>query len=118
MNAKGYRFFPNRKTDLLVAFHIVLMENETVTTLDNYSGLRFDGQPDVLKRILRNFRIRIIRDKRPKEFWSSISSIQRRKSSVARLGEGRLRLVQPGEKLQDLAKLAVDQILAKLPSRR
>ena len=38
LNGKGYRFFPNRQTDLLVAFHIVLTENESVTTLDNYLG--------------------------------------------------------------------------------
>lgn len=38
LNRKGYRFFPNRQTDLLVAFHVVLSNNESVTTLNNYSG--------------------------------------------------------------------------------
>ena len=47
LNGKGYRFFPNRQTDLWVGFHIVLTENESVTTLDNYLGYPLTaGQSD------------------------------------------------------------------------
>ena len=38
LNVKRYRFFPLRRTDLLVGFHIVLADNENVLTLDNYLG--------------------------------------------------------------------------------
>src|SRR5215471_14890641 len=34
LNSKGYRFFPNRQTDFLVAYHIVLAAYEPLPSLD------------------------------------------------------------------------------------
>src|SRR5215813_7901116 len=36
LNSKGYRFFPNRQTDFLVVYHIVLADHETLANLYPY----------------------------------------------------------------------------------
>jgi Domain of unknown function (DUF4136) len=118
LNAKGYRFFPNRKTDLLVAFHIVLVENESVTTLDNYLGYPLtpgqSAQADLSKFQDPNH---------PGEASKGtliIDFIDPKKRVLLWRGWAKTKvdLKQSGEKLQALAKAAVDQILAKFPSRR
>jgi hypothetical protein len=118
LNAKGYRFFPNRKTDLLVAFHIVLVENESVTTLDNYLGYPLtpgqSAQADLSKFQDPNH---------PGEASKGtliIDFIDPKKRVLLWRGWAKTNvdLKQSGEKLQALAKAAVDQILAKFPSRR
>ena len=118
MNAKGYRFFPSRRTDLLVAYHIVLVDKEAVTTLDNYSGYNLTAnqaaQVDLAK----------FQDpKQPGQASKGILIIDfidpNRKQLLWRgWAKADFDLIQPGPNLNKLAKLAVDQILVKLPSRR
>jgi len=118
LNAKGYRFFPNRQTDLLVAFHIVLTENESVTTLDNYLGYQLTAGQSAQADLSRfqdpnhpgeaakgTLIIDFIDPKKKVLLWRGWT-----KTNVDRK--------QSGEKLQALAKEAVNQILAKFPSRR
>jgi hypothetical protein len=118
LNAKGYRFFPNRQTDLLVAFHIVLTENESVTTLDNYLGYQLTtGQ--AAQADLSRFQD----PNHPGEASKGtliIDFIDPMKKVLLWRGWAKTEvdLKQSGEKLQALAKEAVDQILAKFPSRR
>jgi hypothetical protein len=118
MNTKGYRFFPNRQTDLLVAFHIVLVDNESVTTLDNYLGYPLtagqSAQADLSKFQDPNH---------PGEASKGtliIDFIDPKKRALLWRGWAKTKvdLNQSGEKLQALAKAAVDQILAKFPSRK
>ncbi len=118
MNAKGYRFFPNRKTDLLVAFHIVLVENEAVTTLDNYSGYNLTAN-QAAQADLAQFQD----PKRPGQASKGIliiDIIDPNKKQLLWRGWAKADFdrVQPGPSLKNLTKLAVDRILAKLPSRR
>ena len=118
LNGKGYRFFPNRQTDLLVAFHIVLVDNESVTTLDNYLGYpltkgqsaqadlsRFQDPSHPGDASKGTLIIDFVDPKKKVLLWRGWA-----KTNVD--------LKQSGEKLQALAKQAVDQILAKFPSRR
>ena len=118
MNRKGYRFFPNRKTDLLVAYHIVLVENEAVTTLDNYSG--YDLTADQAAQAdLAQFQDA----KRPGAASKGIliiDFIDPAKKQLLWRGWGKADFdrTQPGPSLVKLTKLAVDRILAKFPSRR
>src|SRR5580698_10478113 len=117
LNAKGYRFFPNRATDLLVAFHIVLTENESVTTLDNYLGYpltagqaaqadlsRFQDPNHPGQASKGTLVIDFIDPKKRVLLWRGWA-----KTNVD--------LKQSGDKLQALAKEAVKEILAKFPSR-
>jgi hypothetical protein len=117
LNAKGYRFFPNRATDLLVAFHIVLVDNESVTTLDNYLGYpltagqaaqadlsRFQDPNHPGQASKGTLIIDFIDPKKRMLLWRGWA-----KTDVD--------LKQSGDKLQALAKEAVKQILAKFPSR-
>jgi hypothetical protein len=117
LNAKGYRFFPTRQTDFLVAFHIVLKENETVTTFDNYFG--YDLSADQLAQAdLKKFQD-------PKRAGTAaqgilvIDIIDPKKRTLLWRGwtKSNLDRQQPGEKLQALAKAAVDRTLASLPAR-
>ena len=118
LNAKGYRFFPNRQTDLLVAFHIVLTDNESVTTLDNYLGYPLtpsqSAQADLSKFQDPNH---------PGEASKGtliIDFVDPKKKVLLWRGwaKTKVTLKQSGEKLQTLAKEAVSQILANFPSRR
>ena len=117
LNAKGYRFFPNRQTDLLVAFHIVLVDNESVTTLDNYLGYpltagqaaqadlsRFQDPNHPGQASKGTLIIDFIDPKKRVLLWRGWA-----KTNVD--------LKQSGDKLQALAKEAVKEILAKFPSR-
>jgi hypothetical protein len=117
LNAKGYRFFPNRTTDLLVAFHIVLVDNESVTTLDNYLGYpltagqaaqadlsRFQDPNHPGQASKGTLIIDFIDPKKKVLLWRGWA-----KTNVD--------LKQSGDKLQALAKEAVKEILAKFPSR-
>ena len=118
LNVKGYRFFPDRQTDLLVAFHIVLVENESVTTLDNYLGYPLtagqSAQADLSKFQDPNH---------PGDVSKGtliIDFIDPKKKVLLWRGWAKTHvdLKQSGEKLQALAKDAVNQVLAKFPSRR
>jgi len=118
MNAKGYRFFPGRKTDLLVAFHIVLVEDEAVTTLDNYSGYNLTAK-QAAQVDLAQFQD----PKHPGQASKGIliiDFIDPNKKQLLWRGWAKADFdrVQPGPALRSLAKSAVDQILTKLPSRR
>jgi Domain of unknown function (DUF4136) len=117
LNAKGYRFFPNRTTDLLVAFHIVLVDNESVTTLDNYLGYPLTAGQQTQANLARfqdpnhpgqaskgTLIIDFIDPKKRVLLWRGWA-----KTNVD--------LKQSGDKLQVLAKEAVRQILVKFPSR-
>jgi len=117
MNAKGYRFFPNRKTDLLVAYHIVLVENEAVTTLDNYFGYNLTAS-QAAQADLSQFQD----PKRPGQASKGIliiDVIDPKKKSLLWRGWAKTEFdrTQPGASLKKLAKLAVDRILAKFPRR-
>jgi len=117
LNAKGYRFFPTRQTDFLVAYHIVLKENETVTTFSNYYG--YDLSADQLAQAdLTKFQD----PKRPGTATQGvlvIDIIDPKKRALLWRGwtKSTLDRQQPGEKLQALAKAAVNQTLASLPAR-
>jgi uncharacterized protein DUF4136 len=118
MNAKGYRFFPNRKTDLLVAFHIVLVENEAVTTLNNYSGYDLTAN-QAAQADLAQFQ----NPKRPGAVSKGILIIDFIDPTKKQLlwrgwAEAEFDRTPPGPSLKKLAKSAVDQLLAKFPSRR
>jgi hypothetical protein len=118
MNAKGYRFFPNRKTDLLVAFHIVLVENEAITTLNNYSGYNLTAN-QAAQADLAQFQD----PARPGQASKGILIIDfidptKRQLLWRGWAKAEFDRVQPGPSLANLTKLAVDRILAKLPSRR
>lgn len=117
LNAKGYRFFPNRKTDLLVGYHIVLVENESVTTLDNYLGYQMTtgqaAQADLSRFQSPNH---------PGEASTGtliIDFIDPKKKVLLWRGWAKTKFdrSQSGEKLQALAKEAVNRILAKFPAR-
>jgi hypothetical protein len=117
LNAKGYRFFPNRTTDLLVAFHIVLVDIQSVTTLFKYLGSILPAHNTVQTEIWRfqapnhpgqaskgTLIIDFIDPKKKVLLWRGWA-----KTNVD--------LKQSGDKLQALAKEAVKEILAKFPSR-
>jgi Domain of unknown function (DUF4136) len=118
LNVKGYRFFPNRQTEMWVAFHIVLVENESVTTLDNYLGYSLTpGQ--AAQADLSQFQD----PNHPGQASKGtliIDFIDPKKKTLLWRGWAKTNvdLKQSGEKLAALAKLAVDQTLAKFPSRR
>jgi hypothetical protein len=113
LNSKGYRFFPNRQTDFLVASHLVLADHETLANLDPYlapnqpavidiSKLQDPQHPgDAAKGVVI---IDFIDPKQKRLLWRGWA-----KTKFAQ--------VQPGPSMQALAKQAVDQILAKFPSR-
>jgi hypothetical protein len=117
LNAKGYRFFPNRQTNFLVAFHIVLVENESVTTLDNYLGYQLTPSQAAQADLSR------FQDpNHPGEASKGtliIDVIDPKKKILLWRGWAKTKvdLKQSGEKLQALAKEAVDQILAKFPGK-
>jgi Domain of unknown function (DUF4136) len=118
MNAKGYRFFPNRKTDLLIAYHIVLVENEAVTTLDNYSGYNLTAD-QAAQADLAQFQ----NPKQPGQASKGILIIDfvdptKKKLLWRGWAKADFDRTQPGPSLKKLTKLAVDRILAKFPSRR
>jgi hypothetical protein len=117
LNAKRYRFFPNRQTDLLVAFHIVLVDNESVTTLDNYLGYPLTAGQSAQADLSR------FQDpNHPGEASKGtliIDFVDPKKKVLLWRGWAKTKvdLKQSGEKLQALAKEAVHEILAKFPSR-
>src|SRR6516225_11696832 len=49
LNSKGYRFFPNRQTDFLVLYHIVLADHETLANLDPYLAPNQTTMMDISK---------------------------------------------------------------------
>jgi hypothetical protein len=118
LNVKGYRFFPSRQTDLLVAFHIVLVENENGTTLDNYLGYPLTAAQSTQADLSQ------FQDPNHPGAASKgtliIDFIDPKKKALLWRGWAKTNvdLNQSGEKLQALAKSAVDQTLSKFPSRR
>jgi hypothetical protein len=117
LNAKGYRFFPTRQTDFLVAYHVVLKDNEAVTTFDNYYG--YDLSADQLVQAdLSKFQD----PKRPgtaEEGILVIDIIDPKQRTLLWRGwtKSKLNRQQAGEQLQAQAKLVVDGTLASLPAR-
>ena len=114
LNAKGYRFFPNRqKTDFLVAYHLVLADHEVLTGLD----------PDLAPGQTGGIDISKLQDpQHPGEAAKGaifIDFIDPQQKKLIWRGWARTKFeqVQPGPAMQRSAKLAVDQILTKLPSR-
>ncbi|MGA8655284.1 MAG: DUF4136 domain-containing protein [Chthoniobacterales bacterium] len=117
LNAKGYRFFPTRQTDFLVAYHIVLKDNEAVTTFDNYYG--YDLSADQLAQAdLSKFQD----PKRPgaaEEGILVIDIIDPKQRALLWRGwtKSSLNRQKPSEQLQAQARLVVERTLASLPSR-
>ncbi len=117
LNAKGYRFFPTRQTDFLVAFHIVLKEGESVTTLDNYSGYNLSPGEETQADLAR-----FQNPKRPGEAASGtliIDLIDPRKRRIIWRGytTEALDRSQPTDKLRVRVRAVVEKTLADLPSR-
>ena len=114
LNAKGYRFFPNRqKIDFLVAYHIVLADHEALAGLDPDLAPGQTGIVDISK----------LQDRQhPGEATKGaiiIDLIDPKQKKLLWRGWARTKFerVQPGPSMEKLAKLTVDLILAKLPSR-
>jgi hypothetical protein len=113
LNAKGYRFFPNRQTDFLVAYHLVLADHEALAGLD----------PDLAPGQTAIVDISKLQDRQhPGEAAKGaiiIDLIEPKQKKLLWRGWARTKFehVQPGPPMAKLAKLAVDRILAKLPSR-
>jgi len=113
LNAKGYRFFPNRQTDLLVAYHIVLADHQALAGLDPDLAPGQAGIVDISK----------LQDpQHPGEVAKGaivIDFIDPKQKKLLWRGWAKTNFdqVQPGPAMQKLAKVAVDQILAKLPGR-
>ena len=117
LNVKRYRFFPLRKTDLLVGFHIVLTDNENVLTLDNYLGYPVAAGPAAQADLSR------FQDpKRPgaaSQGLLVIDFVDPKKNVLLWRGwaKTRLRPNMSQEKFQALSKEAVNKILAPFPAR-
>jgi hypothetical protein len=114
LNAKGYRFFPSRqKIDFIVAYHIVLADHEMLAGLDpdlapgqtgiiDSSKLQDPQHPGGAAK--GTIVIDFIDPQQKKLLWRGWAKT---KSDQ----------VLPGPAMQKVVKQAVDQILAKLPSR-
>jgi hypothetical protein len=113
LNSKGYRFFPSRQTDFLVVYHIVLADHETLASLDPYLASNQTAIIDISK----------LQDPRhPGETAKGamiIDFLDPKQKKLLWRGWARTKFeqVQPGPSMQKQAKLVVDQILAKFPSR-
>jgi Domain of unknown function (DUF4136) len=113
LNAKGYRFFPNRQTDFLVAYHIVLADHEVLAALDPDLAPGQAGIVDISK----------LQDRQhPGEAGKGaivIDLIDSKQKKLLWRGWARTKFeqVQAGPAMERLAKLAVDRILEKLPGR-
>jgi len=114
LNAKGYRFFPSRqKTDFIVAYHIVLADHEMLAGLDPDLAPGQTGIIDISK----------LQDpQHPGEAAKGTIIIdfigpQQKKLLWRGWAKTKSDQVQPGPATQELARQAVDQILAKLPGR-
>jgi len=113
LNSKGYRFFPSRQTDFVVVYHIVLADHETLANLDPYLAPNQTTMMDISK----------LQDPRhPGEAAKGaiiIDFLDPKQKKLLWRGRARAKFeqVQPGPSMQRQAKLVVDQILAKFPSR-
>jgi hypothetical protein len=114
---KRYRFFPMKRTDLLVGYHIVLSDNENVLTLTSYLGFPIASDPSV-QAVLARFQ----NPKRPgvaKQGLLVIDFIDPKKNLLLWRGWTTTRF-RPGmsqQKFQVLAKNAVNRVLASFPAR-
>ena len=119
LNAKGYRFFPNRANRSFGGFPYRAGGQRERDDPGQLSGLSIDGRPSRLKRIFRAFRIRITPEQASKGTLI-IDFIDPKKKVLLWRGWAKTNvdLKQSGDKLQALAKEAVKQILAKFPTRR
>jgi hypothetical protein len=117
MNVKRYRFFPMKRTDLLVGYHIVLSDNENVLTLNSYLGHPIAGDPSA-QTDLAKFQ----NPQRPgaaKQGLLVIDFIDPKKNVLLWRGWTTTKF-RPGvsqQKFQVLAKDAVTRILAGYPAR-
>ena len=111
LNAKGYRFFPNRRTDFLVAYHIVLADHETLASLDPCLAPNQSAIIDISK----------LQDpQHPGEAAKGamiIDFLDPKQNKLLWRGWAKTKFaqVQPGPSMQKLAKLAVDQISREIP---
>jgi Domain of unknown function (DUF4136) len=117
LNIKRYRFFPLRKTDLLVGFHIVLSENENVQTMDTYLG-----HPVTAGAAAQGDLSRFQDPERPGAAIQGllvIDFIDPKKNVLLWRGWAKtgLRPNMSQEKFQELSKEAVTKILATFPAR-
>jgi hypothetical protein len=117
LNIKRYRFFPLRKTDLLVGFHVVLADNENVQTLNSYLGYPVTAGPAAQADLSR------FQDpKRPgvaSQGLLVIDFIDPKKNVLLWRGWAKtpLRGQMSQEKFQEVSKEAVNKILATFPAR-
>jgi uncharacterized protein DUF4136 len=114
LNAKGYRFFPGRqKTDLFVAYHLALAGNETLAGLDPNLAPGQTGMIKISKLQDPQHPGQVAKGTIVVDFIDPL----RKKLLWRGWAKTKFEQVQPGPATQRLAKLAVDRILAKLPSR-
>ncbi|HYY29891.1 MAG TPA: DUF4136 domain-containing protein [Chthoniobacterales bacterium] len=117
MNVKRYRFFPMKRTDLLVGYHIVLSDNENVLTLNSYLGHPITSDPSAQTDLAR-----FQNPKRPgvaKQGLLVIDFFDPKKNTLLWRGWTTTGF-RPGmsqEKFQVLSKDAVTRILAGYPAR-
>jgi Domain of unknown function (DUF4136) len=117
LNVKRYRFFPMKRTDLLVGYHIVLSDNENVLTLTSYLGYPIASDPSA-QAVLARFQ----NPKRPgvaKQGLLVIDFIDPKKNVLLWRGWTTTGF-RPGmsqQKFQVLAKEAVNRVLASFPAR-
>jgi hypothetical protein len=117
LNVKRYRFFPLRKTDFLVGFHIVLADNENVLTLDNYLGYPIVAGPAAQTDLSR------FQDPAHPGVASQgllvIDFIDPKKNMLLWRGwsKTRLRSNMSQESFQAVSKEAVSKILTTFPAR-
>ena len=117
LNIKRYRFFPLRKTDLLVGFHVVLAANENVQILDSYLGY-----PVTAGVAAQTDLSRFQDPKRPGAASPGllvIDFIDPKKNVLLWRGwaKTRLRPKMSQERFQEVSKEAVNKILATFPAR-
>jgi hypothetical protein len=117
LNVKRYRFFPMKRTDLLVGYHIVLSDNENVLTLTSYLGYPIASDPSA-QAVLARFQ----NPKRPgvaKQGLLVIDFIDPKKNVLLWRGwtTTSFRLGMSQQKFQVVAKNAVNRILTSFPAR-
>jgi hypothetical protein len=121
MNVKRYRFFPMKRTDLLVGYHIVLSDNENVQTLNSYLG-SYLGHPITIDPLAQTDLARLQNPKRPGAAIQGllvIDFVDPKKNALLWRGWTTTQF-RPGmsqQKFQVLAKDAVTRILASFPAR-
>jgi hypothetical protein len=115
LNRKRYRYFINRRTDKLVAFHITLNDNEPISTLQTYSGYKFapGNSLQIEPAKIRN-------SKKPGAILPGtlvVDLIDTRSHQLIWRSWINLANLQKNRNHQILLKSAIDTLLAKIPER-